>query len=122
MKLTWFLFIIALVPAGKQGKPADPPYGLMVEFIREADQVRILDPKPEFTWIVPDNAGNQTAFQILVSSSLDKAERDEADTWNGNQTISSNSSEVEYAGPELKENSSYFWKVRIWNKTGKPSR
>ena len=47
----------------------------MVEFIREAENVKILDPKPEFSWVVPEKAGNQTACQILVSSSKDlKAE------------------------------------------------
>lgn len=121
MKLTWIAFIIALLSAGKHGTQGDPPYGMMVEFIRESGQVRILDSKPEFTWIVPEKADRQTAFQILVSSSMEKADRDEADVWNSNKTMSSISSEVEYAGIELSENSSYFWKVRIWNNKEKPS-
>ncbi len=32
------------------------PTGLMVEFIRDTDGVKIMDLKPEFTWIVPQEA------------------------------------------------------------------
>jgi len=93
----------------------------MVEFIREPLQVPILDPRPEFSRIVPDIAESQTAYQILVSSSKEKLVRNEVDLWNSNKTFSPKSSEIEYAGGKLSDNSAYFWKVRIWTKKDKPS-
>ncbi len=51
------------------GTAVEKPTGLMTEFIRHPEHVRILDSKPEFTWIVPDNASEQTAYQIRVASS-----------------------------------------------------
>lgn len=121
VKRTWLpvLLILLLSSAGRSGN--DSPYGLMVEFIREAGQIRILDQNPEFSWIVPDRAGCQTAFQILVASKGQKAAEDEGDVWDSGKIIGSLSTEVEFSGHGLSENSEYFWKVRIWNKKGKPS-
>jgi alpha-L-rhamnosidase len=121
MKAIWLLLLLtALLPDTKM-PDSDAPSGLMVEFIRKPGEVRILDSKPEFSWIVPDNTYAQTAYQILVSSSKELLLKDIGDFWNGIKTISSKSVEVEYAGEKLYENSTYCWKVRIWNDKGKPS-
>ncbi len=121
MKPFWLLLIVPFFFPGINKSTPESPTGLMVEFIREPEQVPILDIKPEFSWIVPVMAESQTAYQILVSSSKEKLIRDEVDFWNSNKTLSSRSSEIEYAGGNLLNNTSYFWKVRIWNKKGKPS-
>jgi hypothetical protein len=122
VKRAWLpvLLILLLSSAGRSDN--DFPYGLMVEFIREAGRIRILDPNPEFSWIVPDRAGFQTAFQILLASEGQKAAEDEGDVWDSGKITGSLSTEVEYSGPGLSENSEYFWKVRIWNKKGKVSQ
>ncbi len=98
----------------------ETPDGLMIEFIRDPDGVRIMDLKPEFTWIVPQGAMSQTAYEILVSSSKENIKNDVADIWNSNKVISSQSGEVEYDGNILSPNKQYFWKVRIWDKNNKP--
>jgi len=121
MKAFRILFLlITLIPFA--GKPInESPSGLMVEFIREPQYVSILDPRPEFSWIVPDNAGKQTAFQILVSSSKELLSKDKGDLWDGVRTAGSISVEVQYSGEKLADNSTYFWKVRIWDRRGRPS-
>ena len=61
MNMTWLqLFLTLLLPVDKNPSH-DPPSGLMVEFIREPEKIHISDSKPEFTWIVPEKAGRQTA-------------------------------------------------------------
>lgn len=121
MFLKWILvLLIIIVPATKK-RQSEPPYGLMVEFIREPSGVRILDQQPEFSWIVPDDAKSQTAYQILVSSSIEKLENNIADIWDSRKTYGSQSSEVELRRSVLAENSTYHWKVRIWNNKDKPS-
>lgn len=121
MKAAWFLFFLITFIPGNKKTLNESPTGLMVEFIREPEQVLISDPKPEFSWIVPDDAIKQTAYQILVSSSKDLLSRDIGDLWNGIKTINSNSVEVQYSGGNLADNSKYFWKVRIWDRKGRPS-
>ena len=96
------------------------PYGLMVEYIREPEGIKILDLKPEFTWIVPVKAKFQTAFQIVISSNKSDLQKNIGDIWDSGKVTERNSSEVE-AGIMLKENTTYFWKVRIWDVKDKPT-
>ncbi len=97
------------------GTGAEKPTGLMTEFIRHPEQLRIFDGRPEFTWIVPDKAREQTAYQIRVASSLKKIRSKHADIWDSGKVEGSWSTEVEFKGPELKGNSDYYWQVRIWD-------
>lgn len=96
------------------------PNGLMVEFIRDPESVKIMDMKPEFTWLVPYYAGSQTAYEILVSADRKNIEKDIADVWSSNKVAGSVSSEIEYGGNALSPDKRYFWKVRIWDKNDKP--
>jgi hypothetical protein len=121
MKTIWLLLLLAVFIPENKKSAGDFPSGLMVDFIREPDRVQILDAKPEFSWIVPDDTQSQTAYQIMVSSSKGILIKDEADLWNSNKALSSRSTEIEYSGRNLSDNSTYFWKVRIWNEKGKPS-
>jgi hypothetical protein len=121
VKAVWLLPFFAFLLPQCQNQAVKSPYGLMVEFIREADRIKILDAKPEFSWIVPEKAGYQTAYRILVSSSGGSLAKNEADAWDSGRIAGSLSSEVEFAGAGLPDNSSFFWKVRIWDKRGKPS-
>lgn len=121
MKTIWLIFLLALYLSDKNRSSNDFPVGLMVEFIRQPDQVGILDLNPEFSWIVPVKAGKQIAYQILVSSSKIILEHDEGDLWNSRKTSSPVSTDIEYKGRDLSDNSTYCWKVRIWNEKGKPS-
>ncbi len=121
MKTFILLIILSIFLPGPRKPSGSSPTGLMVEFIREPQNVLIRDPKPEFSWIVPDVAGKQTAYQILVSSSEELLERNIGDLWNGLKTTGSQSTEVEYSGAALPANSLCHWKVRIWDKRSNPS-
>jgi hypothetical protein len=112
--------LIFLLTAGLTDKEPRVPFGLMVEFIREPEGIKILDLEPELTWIVPARAGMQTAYHILVSSSRKNIINNNGDVWDSGKTMSSNSVEVE-TGIKLKADTEYFWKVRIWNERDKPS-
>ena len=92
------------------------PYNLTVECVREPVLTAIEDSKPEFSWFVPEQAVFQKGYQILVSSSLINAEKNEGDIWNSGEVKSSKSADVELAGKALKPNTTYYWKVRIADK------
>ncbi len=100
-------------------KYADPilgaPTGLTVETIRDPRFTKIIDSKPEFSWFVPKGAGIQKAYQILVSSEKEKIENNIGDVWNSGIVRSSQSFNIEFGGGPLKENTAYFWKVRIFD-------
>ncbi|MCJ7449717.1 MAG: family 78 glycoside hydrolase catalytic domain [Bacteroidales bacterium] len=93
----------------------------MTEFIREPGNVRIMDLKPEFTWIVPQAAKRQTAFEILVASTKKNLENNIGDVWTSNKVMNSQSGELEYGSSNLSANTTYYWKVRIWDGNDKSS-
>jgi len=99
---------------------ADPysgiPSGLTVEFIRDPGQTKIIDPQPEFSWVVPQEAVIQKAYQVLVSSEKELADKNIGDVWNSGRVSGSNSSGIEYPGAALKPNTSYFWRIRIFDR------
>ncbi|WP_167607719.1 family 78 glycoside hydrolase catalytic domain [Maribellus sediminis] len=104
---------------------ADPysgiPSGLTVELIREPSKTLINDSKPEFGWIVPQEAGIQKAYQVLVSSSKELANKNIGDVWNSGQVRSNKSVNIELDSEALKPNTTYFWKVRIFDKDNRLS-
>jgi alpha-L-rhamnosidase len=78
----FFLLLMSLFLLPGAGVPLiNRPFGLMVEFIRDPADVRIMDLKPEFSWIVPAEAESQTSYQILVSSDSESIENDKGNIW-----------------------------------------
>jgi arylsulfatase A-like enzyme len=104
---------------------ADPysgvPTGLTVEYIRKPFMTQVIDPKPEFSWIVPKEAGVQKAYQVLVASSKDLIDQNIGDVWNSGRVNSGQSINVEFGGEPLESGTFYFWKVRIFDQDNRLS-
>lgn len=64
----------------------------------------------------------QTAYQVLVASSEKLLEEGKADLWDSGKVASDESVLVPYAGRPLSSGADCYWKVRVWNDEGKPSR
>jgi alpha-L-rhamnosidase len=62
----------------------------------------------------------QFAYQILVASNPANLAAGTADLWDSSKVNSGNSASVEYAGKPLHSAKRLWWKVRIWNQSGKP--
>ena len=79
---------------------------------------------PRLFWEVNDTRRGavQSAYQILVSSRLDKLEKDESDIWNSGKVESDKSAHVLYSGLELESYKTYYWKVKTWDESGKASQ
>lgn len=84
-----------------------------------------LDTKaPEFSWKISSaiNDQEQTAYQILVASSIKKLSPGKADLWDSEKVESSQSIHVKYAGMQLTSKQQCLWKIRVWDKDGKVSK
>ncbi len=121
MKIKIYNILFILLALSSCSSKIKSPTGLMTEFISHPENVKILDSKPEFSWIVPESAIKQSAYQIQIATSLKNINRDESDIWDSGKMLSNHSSEIEYKDSELMENSNYYWKVRIWNTQDKAS-
>ncbi|MFY9153190.1 MAG: alpha-L-rhamnosidase C-terminal domain-containing protein [Prolixibacteraceae bacterium] len=75
---------------------------------------------PFFGWVVNSDENNtvQTAYQILVSSSLENSSKNLGDFWDSGKTESDESLNISYSGKELEPNKVYFWKVKTWDNHG----
>ena len=84
--------------------------------------------KPRLSWKI--EAGDQRseargqkqcAYQVLVASSPELLVKDQGDLWDCGKVASDQSIQVEYAGKPLGSGRLFYWKVRVWDKDGKPS-
>jgi len=97
------------------------PTALKTENLTEP--LGIETPRPRFRWLLDsDERGQvQTAYQVLVATGLEKLQADKGDKWDGGKVSSDNSVEVPYGGSELASGERCYWKVRVWDKNGRPS-
>jgi alpha-L-rhamnosidase len=68
-----------------------------------------------------DRNQNQTAYEILVSSSEKNLARNDGDLWDSGKKNSDETIQIDYAGKKLNSFQQVFWKVRIWGARGKIS-
>ncbi|TBN02934.1 hypothetical protein EYD45_10280 [Hyunsoonleella flava] len=86
--------------------------------------VTIESEKPLFSWIADAEGFNksQSAYHILVASSEDQLNENDADIWNSGEVKSDKSTFVKFQGEVLEALKTYFWKVKIWDEEGTVSR
>jgi Bacterial alpha-L-rhamnosidase. len=144
LKIKSVTFILLIILLAFQSKSENQPTGLSVNFLTHAGQVylngypvntplckaigrkesfqfsEIAQKKPFFGWIVNSDQNNtlQTAYQILVASSLENIQKNVGDCWDSGKTESNQSINISYAGKDLQPNSVYFWKVKTWDNHG----
>ncbi|CDF79929.1 alpha-L-rhamnosidase (GH78) [Formosa agariphila KMM 3901] len=89
----------------------------------KSNPIAIESESPLFSWIIKAEGfgKSQSAYHILVASSLDKLDETHADVWNSNKVESSKSTFVKYEGKELKAATRYYWKVKVWDKSNQES-
>jgi alpha-L-rhamnosidase len=79
--------------------------------------------QPRLSWVLESNQRGQaqTAYQILAASSPARLESNNGDKWDSGKIASDNSVGVPYKGKTLASAERCYWKVRVWDKDGKPS-
>lgn len=77
-------------------------------------------PHPRLSWVLngDDRAQRQTAYHLLVASTLDRLEENRADRWDSGRVESAEQNQIAYAGRSLSANDECVWKVRVWNQDG----
>ena len=108
--------LTAFAATAEENTAPTAPTGLLMELMEKP--FGIDNPNPAMSWIVNDADNNevQTAYQILVASSQEKIAADNGDVWDSGKVESNESSNALYAGPALAANTTYYWKVRTWDK------
>jgi alpha-L-rhamnosidase len=114
---------LAVAPAGHaaDGSPTITVTALRCEYA--IDPLGVDTPSPRLFWQIAASrrAERQTAYQVLVGSSLTMLARDDADLWDSGRVESDDTIQVPYAGRPLSSSQQVFWKVRAWDREGRPS-
>ncbi len=78
--------------------------------------------KPRLSWILNSNQRGQvqSAYRIIVASSLEKLDEIKADLWDSKKVLSGNTYQIEYEGQTLHSRQICFWKIMSWDKNGNP--
>lgn len=80
--------------------------------------------QPDLGWNIETAAGSglkdisQTAYQVIVSSSLALLNKNTGDIWDTKKVNSDHSIHIAYAGKPLQSEKQYYWKVKVWTKAG----
>lgn len=77
---------------------------------------------PRLSWILRSNTQDeyQTAYQITVASSISRLVGGKPDLWNTGKVTSSRTYQIVYEGKPLRSREICYWRVRSWDKNGKP--
>jgi len=78
---------------------------------------------PRLFWKLDGDARGQrqTAFQILAASSPKNLAADNGDVWDSGKVNSDETIQIPFPGGKLKSSEQVFWKVRVWDESGKVS-
>jgi len=84
----------------------------------------VVQNQPRLSWqlVSKESNASQIGYYILVSSSEEKLKNDEGDIWNSGRIDSNKNLQIAYGGSPLKNETKYFWKVKVWNQAGKVSK
>ncbi len=80
--------------------------------------------KPRLSWVVKSSkrSQKQTAYQIIVSSSQKKLNKNQGDIWDTKKVSGDETICLIYNGKPLQSGKQYFWKTKVWDKNNIPSQ
>ncbi len=79
--------------------------------------------KPRLSWLLGSDQRDQkqTAYQVLVASDTASLQQNKADLWDSGKAACDDTTAIVYEGKPLVSHQRCFWKVKVWDKDGKPS-
>ncbi|MEI7901220.1 MAG: alpha-L-rhamnosidase C-terminal domain-containing protein [bacterium] len=98
------------------------PDALMCGLLAKPGLVAVTDATPGLSWCFKEGLPRdyQTAYQIQVATSTERFKMDIPDLWDSGKVLSGQSLYVVYAGQPLPGGVSVVWRVRVWDRKGKP--
>ena len=118
-KARWISAIMALLClSSAMGAEQIKPVHLRCEYHTNPLAVNSVNPRLSWTLESDVRGQSQTAYQVLVATSIAKLAQDKGDLWDSGKVASDQSSLIVYKGQELKSRMVCYWKLRVWDKAG----
>jgi len=86
--------------------------------------VGVDDVAPVLSWRLarsPERDQGQSAYQVLIATDAELLVGGRADIWVSGRAASTRSACAGYQGPALRSVGTYWWKVRVWDRDGRPT-
>ena len=79
-----------------------------------------IDTAPVFKWVNRMNgyAKSQSAYQIIVASTAEKAAAHNGDVWDSGKVSGTQNYDIPYGGKALASRTAYFFAVQVWDEEG----
>ncbi len=111
------LFLLCCFSCCKDLPPVEA-VNLRCELLKNPKGIDCSNPRMSWEIVATDRDVRQTAFHLLVASSLDKLNAGEADLWDSGIVQTTQSVHVPYLGQPLKSRTDCFWKVKVYTNKG----
>src|SRR6267378_7233552 len=95
--------------------------GLRVEYLTNPIGIDVVQPR--LSWRIASTRRNtmQAAYQLQVDTSETRLTRGANPLWDSGKVASDTSVFVEYRGPATVSRTRYYWRVRVWDTSGRGS-
>lgn len=91
---------------------------LQCEMLQNPLGIDVLQPRLSWQFNTKETKVEQIAYQILVASSLENLNNNNADLWDSGKVENDASINVVYSGKALDSRDEAFWKVKVWTNKG----
>jgi len=97
------------------------PVNLRCEYLANPLGIDVCKPRLSWKLTSTQRGQRQTAYRLLVATSPDTLDKNVGDIWDSRKVESGQSIQIVYKGKQLTSRMRCFWKVKVWDKDGKPS-
>ncbi len=120
--LYYFLFFLSATSfIGCKQEATMAVKNLSCEYLTDPNGIDETEPQLSWQMISDIRGQKQTAYHLLVASSREELAKEKGDLWDSGKIKSGKSRLIEYSGKALQSRTECFWKVRVWDKDGRPS-
>jgi len=118
MKKLFLHIVIVLISCFAVAQNAVKIDDLQCEMLKNPLGIDVLQPRLSWQFNTNETKLEQKAYQILVASSLEKLNNNNADLWDSGKVQSDASINIAYSGAALSSRDEAFWKVKVWTNKG----
>ncbi len=116
-----FLAVVTIIFSCSFAKNKLEVNDLSCEYLDNPLGIDVLSPRLSWRLKAENNNFKQKAYHILVASSPQKLENNIGDIWDSGKVLSDKSTQIKYAGSELKPRQKVYWKVGVWEQESEAS-
>lgn len=91
---------------------------LQCEYLQNPIGIDVLYPRLSWELMSEEKDKSQSAYKILVASTLELLHDNKGDLWETDKVLSSQSIHIPYDGKILKSRQQCYWKVMVWDEKG----